>query len=295
MTALFKSDGVGTVTAARTGGTGTALSACAAGNLGPCTSSNTSGSVVTLTASAVAPNSFVSWSGCSSTNTTGGNHCIVNMTNDKNITVNFNTNALTVTKSGDGKGKITISPASASGNYANGTSVTLTAIAADAGGNIGFVNVPSTFMGWNGCDSTSKSADHEKNANNPNTDDLCTVVMNSDQDVTASFNTNKLTITKTGDGEGIVTGTGITCGATLSSCGKSYASGSVTLRAYTSSGYAFTDWSGCDSTSKSAGNTGTIDDLCTVTMNSDKNVAANFEEDWMLALMQKNCLLFNSR
>jgi hypothetical protein len=83
----------------------------------------------------------------------------------------------------------------------------------------------------------------------------------------ASGSSNTLTVSKTGSGSGTVTSNpaGINCGTT---CSASYASGiSVTLTAVAASGSAFVGWSGaCSGMSAS----------CTVTMNANQSVTANF-------------------
>ncbi len=76
-----------------------------------------------------------------------------------------------------------------------------------------------------------------------------------------------LTVSKAGTGSGTVTSSlsGINCG---SDCSESYAGGTlITLAAVANGGSAFSSWSGCDSTS---GN------ICYVTLNVNKSVAANF-------------------
>jgi C1A family cysteine protease len=166
---------------------------------------------------------------------------------------------LTVSKTGTGSGTVTsTSPdsqincgSSCSGQYASGTSVTLSAQAASG----------STFTSWSGCTSTSGTT--------------CTVTMPSNATtVTATFTANPttytLTVSKTGTGSGAVTSTSpdtqINCG---SSCSGNYASGtSVTLSAQPASGSIFTSWSGCTPTSSTP---------CTVTVNSNPTtVTATF-------------------
>ncbi|MEW5743625.1 MAG: hypothetical protein AB1938_32235 [Myxococcota bacterium] len=127
-----------------------------------------------------------------------------------------------------------------------GTSVTLTATA----------NMGSTFAGWSGCDSAMGAT--------------CTVLMNAQRSVTATFNvstvpTYTLTVAKSGTGSGTVTGGGISCGTT---CSATVNQGTVvTLTAMAASGSTFSSWSGCDSTSGAT---------CTVTMNSARTVTASF-------------------
>jgi Bacterial Ig-like domain (group 3)/Lamin Tail Domain/Divergent InlB B-repeat domain len=157
---------------------------------------------------------------------------------------------LNVNNTGSGTGTVTSSPAgitcpnTCSASYSNGTSVTLTATA--AGG--------STFTGWSGdCSGTGP----------------CTVTMNANHSVTATFTAvaQTLNVTKNGTGTGNVTSSpaGINCGAT---CSATYSNGTVvTLTATADVNSSFTSWSGCDSVS---GNT------CNVTMNATRNVTATF-------------------
>ena len=75
-----------------------------------------------------------------------------------------------------------------------------------------------------------------------------------------------LTVAKTGLGAGVVSGTGISCGA---DCNETYAMGTpVVLTATPNPGSQFASWTGCDSTS---GN------QCTVNMSAAKSVSAAFK------------------
>ena len=74
-----------------------------------------------------------------------------------------------------------------------------------------------------------------------------------------------LTVTKTGDGAGTVTGDGIDCGPT---CSTPVAQDTqVTLTADPADGSVFDGWSGCDDASAAS---------CTVTMDDDQTVTAQF-------------------
>jgi Divergent InlB B-repeat domain/Domain of unknown function DUF11 len=159
---------------------------------------------------------------------------------------------LTVNPQGNGNGTVASTPAgvncppACSVNVAGGTAIDLLPSAA-AG---------SVFVGWSGCDSL--------------TDSTCTVTMNADRTVTATFNlqTFTLTVAKPGAGGGLVTSTppGIACGST---CSASYDGGTqVTLAANPDTGSDFIGWSGCDSV---AGNS------CMVAMNTNRAVSATFE------------------
>jgi len=151
--------------------------------------------------------------------------------------------ALTVGSAGAGTGIVSLNPAG--GIYAAGTVVTLTATP----------NNGSTFAGWSGaCLGTGR----------------CTVTMNSNLTVTATFNfvsaqQFSLTTNTSGTGSGTISSSpaGTSCG---SGC-LSFAAGTVvTLTATPNSGSTFAGWSGACS------GTGT----CTVTMNSNQTVTATF-------------------
>jgi uncharacterized repeat protein (TIGR02543 family) len=167
---------------------------------------------------------------------------------------------LTVTKAGDGAGTITgdgiTCGAQCSTTVEPNTQLTLTAEPADG----------STFDGWSGpgCDDPSATT--------------CTVTIDRDQTLTATFTIEPtpppvLTVTKTGDGAGTITGDGITCGAQCSTTVEPNTQ--LTLTAEPADGLpqaplsTFGGWSGsaCD------GQTSTS---CTVTMDGDKSVSAEF-------------------
>jgi Divergent InlB B-repeat domain len=148
-----------------------------------------------------------------------------------------------------GSGTVTSSPAGINCGTACGarfdrnTTVTLTVTPGSE----------SAFSGWSGggCSGTGS----------------CTVMMSSDQTVTATFvpTTHTLTVSRAGRGSGSVAGTGISCPGT---CSARYASGTlVTLIATPASGSVFGGWSGggCSGTGS-----------CAVTMSSDQTVAATF-------------------
>jgi hypothetical protein len=148
-----------------------------------------------------------------------------------------------------GSGTVTSSPAGINCGTACGarfdrnTTVTLTATPGSE----------SAFSRWSGggCSGTGS----------------CTVMMSSDQTVTATFvpTTHTLTVSRAGRGSGSVAGTGISCPGT---CSARYASGTlVTLIATPASGSVFGGWSGggCSGTGS-----------CAVTMSSDQTVAATF-------------------
>jgi hypothetical protein len=215
-----------------------------------CSESYTSGTSVILTATPATGYVFNRWSGgCSGTGT-----CTVNLIGNTFVTGVFyaaSPYTLSISKTGTGFGTITSSPTGincgtdCSENYTSNTSVILTAISATG----------SLFTGWSGggCSGTS----------------ICTVTMNTNTTVTATFNTVSytLSVSKIGTGSGIITSSpvGISCGT---DCTESYTAGtSVTLTAIPASGSRFYSWSGaCSGTATS----------CTVTMNAAKSVTANF-------------------
>ncbi len=232
-------------------GSGTVTSSPAGINCGAtCSAQYTSGTVVTLTATAALGSAFAGWSGegCS-----GTGQCQVTMSQARSVTATFNTvptHTLTVSKTGSGSGSVSSSPAgidcgaTCSTSFNEGTVVTLTATPA-AG---------SAFTGWSGagCSGTG----------------TCQVTMSADQSVTATFTaTHTLTVTKNGSGSGSVASSpaGINCGAT---CAASFNEGAVvTLTATPAAGSTFTGWSG-------AGCSGT--GTCQVTMSGDQSVTATF-------------------
>lgn len=154
-------------------GTGTVTSSPSGVNCGSiCSANYSSGTSVTLTAAPASGSTFGGWTGACS----GTSSCTVSMTAARNVTATFNTTAttraLSITKAGAGTGTVTSSPSgincgsACSANYANATSVTLTAAAASG----------STFGGWSGdCSGTGTT---------------CTLSMTAARNVTATFNTS---------------------------------------------------------------------------------------------------------
>ncbi|MBL9014318.1 MAG: InlB B-repeat-containing protein, partial [Myxococcales bacterium] len=236
------------------GGTGTVTSS-PAGITCPadCMENFDYGTVVTLTATPSMPSStFTGWSGAC----TGTGTCTVTVTAATSVTATFGiaTFALDVTIAGTGGGMVTSSPAgitcgtdcNESFNY--NTPVTLTPMP----------NATSDFAGWSGaCTGTG----------------ACVVSMTQARSVTATFNlkTFTLTVTKSGDGSGLVTGNGVNCGSG-SMCQVTLTIGTpVTLMATPGSNPAtlstFAGWSGGCSGS---GN-------CVFTLTTDTTVDAGFK------------------
>lgn len=158
---------------------------------------------------------------------------------------------ITVTKAGTGSGAVTSNPGGIScgdtcqADYANGTSLTLTAAA----------SADSVFAGWSGACSGANVS--------------CTVTVDSAKSVQATFTkkTYTLTVTKSGTGTGTVTSNpaGVTCGNT---CAPAFVTGtSVVLTAAPAADSVFSGWSGACSGSNLT---------CTVTMDAAKTVNAQF-------------------
>jgi hypothetical protein len=220
-----------------------------------CSSAVLSGTVITLSATPSTGSTFTGWSGACA----GTGSCTLTITSALTATANFNSGtapppqyALSVTRSGSGTGTVTSSPAgincgaTCSVNFAQGTSVTLTATPSSG----------STFAGWSGaCLGLT----------------TCMVTMNAATSVEAVFAVTTttqypLTVSRSGTGTGTVTSTpaGINCGAT---CSANFNQGtSVSLTATPASGSTFTGWSGACSGTGS----------CSVTLSAAASVGANF-------------------
>jgi hypothetical protein len=202
---------------------------------GVCAATLPSGALVTLTAAPNAGSTFAGWSGaCAGTDPT----CVVSMTSARNVSATFNlggpsTYPLTVSVNGaaGATGTVTSTPSgitcpgTCTGNYAAGSSVTLTAFSANN----------SIFIGWDGpCVSNT--------TNTP----TCTVAMNAARSVAATFRpaTVALTVAPDGTGGGTVVSSpaGIVCPTV---CTGSFPYGSsVTLTATPASGSIFVGWTG---------------------------------------------------
>jgi hypothetical protein len=165
LTVATAGDGAGTVTSNPPGIT------CGT----DCAESYASGTMITLTAAPASNSVFAGWSGCDSVD---GTSCTVAMNGSASVTARFDRQRFTLTasKSGLGRGTVTSSPSGiscgtdCSESYLAGTSVTLTATPA----------LGSIFMEWRGCDAVSGAR--------------CTVTMNRQQSVTASFLGVRLTL-----------------------------------------------------------------------------------------------------
>ena len=216
-----------------------------------CTVTVPYGTQMMLTSAPAALSTFAGWGGaCSGTST-----CALTITGTTAVSANFVLNDVTlfVTPGGNGTGSVTSNPAGiACGADCNQTYlanqvVTLTAVAGTG----------STFTGWSGGGCSGNGT--------------CTVTMTAAVTVTATFTLNlvTLTITKSGGGAGIVSATGISCGA---DCTETVNYGTAfTLASAPSTANPtlskFTGWSG-------GGCAGTAG--CTLTLTSDTTVDAGY-------------------
>ena len=216
-----------------------------------CTATFDLSTVVTLTATPAVNSTFAGWigAGCGETGA-----CAITMDASKAITAVFSSDTepmLFVTKAGSGGGSVSSTPAgidcgdTCAAGFDASTAVTLTAT--PAGGSI--------FSGWSGevCSGTG----------------LCPVTMDGIKRITATFTyiAYPLTVTKAGNGTGLVTSTpaGIDCGTT---CTADFTSGTaVTLTATAETLSTFAGWSGegCSGTSP-----------CIVMLDASRSVTATF-------------------
>jgi len=258
LTVIIGGEGSGGVTSSPSG-----INCPVSGN-GACVSASASyaaGTQVALSAFAASSSAFAGWTGggCS-----GAGACVVTMTSSQVVTATFNPIILAVSVTG--MGIVDSSPSgincggngqACSANYAFGSQVVLTT-APFGGGNV--------FEGWSGGGCSGNGS--------------CMVTMNGAQSLSAVFAPgayHSLTITPSGIG-GTVTSnsSGINCYQSASgyntfaaygNCVGSYPPGSqVTLSASADNYAAFAGWSGAC--------TGTAP--CTITMNADQTVGANF-------------------
>ncbi|HVK78221.1 MAG TPA: DUF4215 domain-containing protein [Kofleriaceae bacterium] len=226
-------------------GTGTVASFPAGVDCGTtCSAGFVAGTEVTLVATPAANATFEGWSG----GCTGTGACTVTMNANTPVTATFTLKRYTLDVSRNGTGTVTSSPSGincgsdCTEDYVAGTLVTLTATPGS----------DRAFVGWSGaCTGTG----------------TCTVTMDAAKAVTATFETNRLTVVRAGDGSGTVTSSpsGINCG---NNCTEDYNAGTmVTLTAVAASDARFAGWSG-------GGCTGT--GTCTVTMNGATTITATF-------------------
>jgi len=207
------------------------------------------GDSVTLIAHPNATNRLVSFTGCTTSNSSA---CTVLLNGSKNVSAVFSF-SVSVSKFGDGTGTVTPTAGTSCGtgctNYAPGTVVTLTETPG-AGSAFGGWDDDCAFRGFN----TS-----------------CALTANQNHVVSAGFfKPVLLLVSKIGGGNGSVTSSpaGITCG---SDCSNLYPFNTVvTLTAAAASGSVFGGFTGCDST-------GIPTNLsCRLTMLGNRTVVATF-------------------
>jgi hypothetical protein len=222
---------------------------------GACGANYAHGTPVTLTAHLGANSTFTGWSGdCSSsgTNTT----CILTMNAAKDATATFALvkHTLTASKNGNGTGVVSSNVgaincgATCSDLYDHGTAIILTATP----------DANNVFAGWSGggCSGTG----------------TCSVTLNVDTTVTATFTKVQHTLTAVINVTGGATGTVASNVGTINcpgTCANQYDHGTVVqLTATPTNGSTFAGWSGggCSGTSNP----------CTVTLNADTTVTAAF-------------------
>jgi Divergent InlB B-repeat domain len=237
-------------------GTGTVTSTPPGINCEPtCTAQFEEGTQVSLTASASPGSSFAGWAGdCSGVGacTVAGRATVI-----AQFVVPVSTSHLHVDIAGAGTGTVSTMPSgiscapSCDADFETGTLVTLTA-SPSAG---------STFSNWSGAGCSGGIT-------------TCTVVMNTNQTVTAIFNAivtvpmSTLIVEKNGLGSGTVTSapSGINCGGT---CSASFPTGTVvTLTPTPAAGSTFAGWNG-----PRCGGTGP----CTITLDSDFTAFPQFD------------------
>lgn len=224
---------------------------------GDCTHDFNVGSVVTLTATPQTGARFDAWTGACAAIV--GPVCSVTMNQALSVGAVFDYDyQLSVTVLGPGS--VTSAPAGINCGtdcaevYANGTSVTLTAVPQPG----------AVFAVWNGACAGMNS--------------VCTLPMNARRDVTASFAeavTYPVSVALGGSGTGTVTSSpgGINCG---SDCSESYAPGTtLQLHAVPAAGSRFAAWSGaCTQTN--------VD--CSITVNSATTATATFVRQYALTV-----------
>jgi hypothetical protein len=212
-----------------------------------CTETYEFGTGVTLTAHPSSGSTFAGWSGaCTGSSST----CTLEMNRPRVVTATFtNKPVLSVTPDGTGTGTVTSKPAGINCGsdcqqpFDEGTTVTLTAVPAQG----------SSFGGWSGACNA----------------DPCTVTMNGNRSVTATFNvqnvTRTLSVTVTGSGNVTSAPGQINCtDGSAGVCQDTFNDGiTVTLTAT-----GIVTWGG-DCASE-------LDDTCELAMNADRSASATF-------------------
>lgn len=230
-----------------------------------------SGTAIILTAPATSgSNTFSSWTGCTTSSATT---CNVTLTANTTVTANYSasppppvTYVLTVNSTNPATGvSVTVAPADNNGagngttsftrTYNSGMAVTLTA-PATSGGN--------TFASWTGCTSATATT--------------CTVTLVSNTTVSANYTvpvstTYTLTVNSTGPSSGVAINVSPAdsnnAAGGPTSFTRTYSAGKiVTLQAPSTTGSnSFVNWTGC---------TSAITETCSVSMNANTTVTANY-------------------
>ncbi len=211
------------------------------------------GTSVSVSATPSSGSTFTGWTGPDAAECASG---FVTMNADKSCTANFRIDirTLTVAIAGAGSGNVISEPAGincesdCTENYPVNTVVALTTRPVTG----------SVFVGWSGDPDCSDGS----------------LTMNSNKTCTATFglDTRTLTVITTGTGTGRVFSSpaGIDCGSGCTIQSADFNAGrnvNLTAEPAIDSDFTITDWSGCD-------NTGFRN--CSVTMNANKTVTANF-------------------
>lgn len=214
-----------------------------------CTADFSSGTQVTLTASAMSNSFFAGWSGACS----GSGTCAMTLTSNESVTATFSDlPTLSVSLTGTGQGSVVSNPAgincgsTCSATFPPATQVTLTATAA----------ANSTFVGWSGACSNSTST--------------CVVSLSNSQQVTAMFNIVQsnptLSVSVSGSGSVSSNPSGISCPST---CTAGFKSGTqIALTATPASGSYFVGWTG--------GSCSGSNPTCNLTLTASQQVTATF-------------------
>ena len=250
------------------------------------------GTVVTLTATAASGWQFSGWSGCDSVS---GNQCTVTMNQNRTVTANFTqVSAATC----NGRSLTFAGWISPSGNWQTVSG----SVTTSQGLYYEFSLAGSSALAFSMCPSDGGSANYDTwlclfDGNwqlITENDDFCGLQSRIERFLSAgtyriavsgygsstgnftmayrSSTGYTLTVTKNVAQGGTVTSSpaGINCGTGCSTQSASFPAGTVvTLTATAASGWQFSGWSGCDSVSGTQ---------CTVTMNQNRTVTANFRQ-----------------
>ena len=233
--------------------------------VGDCTGTYPHGTEVTLTATPTDANSvFLQWNNASPC--LSSPICVVDMTADKSVTAIFRPVDRTVTMTIAGTGTGTVNdgdnlfdldcPPTCTETYPHGTGITFTAV---AGPN-------SVFTGWSG-DVPGTCT----------TGTSCSMQVDSDKDITATFSTIEWDVNVTVLGNGTVTDGpegDLSCtSAAETSCTETYDQPTeVTLTAAPDANHEFDGWSGDDAVDCVSA----TPDVCTLTMTEDRDITATF-------------------